>query len=100
MARPTSVVATTDLGAAIERCRGAAGLTRKDVYEEAGTSSAQYGRLLTEQRRFEVDLVCRVARAVGLEELEALRLARIAVVPDDTLQVVTLSRFHQLAAAS
>ena len=96
MPRPTTVVAVTPLGTALERCRIARGMTRQEAYQKAGTSDTQWRRLLTEHRRFEPDVIGRAAAAVGMDLDEALNLANVALVPDDTVRVMTLSEVNAL----
>lgn len=99
MARPTSVVAVTPLGTALEGHRVARGMTRQEAYRSAGTSDAQWRRLLTERRRFEPDVIARAASAVGMDLMEALTLAKVVVVPDDTERVLRASEVELLMAS-
>jgi hypothetical protein len=101
MARQQSVVAVTPLGVELEVHRRARGMTRAAAYKAAGwRSHQQWHRLLTEDRRFEPALVIRAAKAVGMDALTALRLARVAVVPDDTCRVMTQSEVLALQNVS
>lgn len=89
MGRRQTVEPVTPLGHALEAARVAAGLTRVQAYGKAGFQShVLWNRLLTEERRFDPGVVQRAARAVGMNFLEALRLARVAVVPNDTRHIV------------
>ncbi len=99
MPKPTSVVATTRLGAALERHRIACGMTRQSAYRRTGTSNSQWRRLLTEERPFEPWLIKRAAAAVGMDVREALALAKFAVVPNGTKRVLTESEVELLMAS-
>lgn len=100
MPRPTSVVASTPLGEALERHRVARGMTRRQAYRSARTSETQWRRLLTDpQRRFEPELLARVASAVGMDLMEALALAKVVVIPDDTERVLRESEVELLMAS-
>jgi hypothetical protein len=100
MARATTVIPRTSLGKALERYRLAKKISRKQAYEKARTSDVQWTRLLTEDRKFEPNLVKRAALAVGLPVEEAFLLARIAVVPNGTSRVITKREFEELLTAS
>lgn len=89
MGRRQTLEPVTPLGRALEQAREAAGLSRVEAYTRAGfRSHVLWNRLLTEERRFEPEVVQRAARAVGMNLLEALRLARVAIVPNDTRHIV------------
>lgn len=101
MPRPQAVVPATPLGEALEQHRQARGMTRVEAYTKAGwRSHVQWNRLLTENRRFEPGKVVCAAKAVGMDPEEALRLARVAIVPDDTTRVMTMSEVLALKTAS
>lgn len=100
MPRPTTVIPSTPLGRELERCRAAKGISRKAASEGANTSDVQWNRLLTEQRRFEPSMVRRAAEAVGLSVKDAFKLAGIAIVPDGTSRIITVSEWEQLQEAS
>lgn len=97
MPKPISVVPTTALGRALEEHRHALGMTRAQAYRAAGCTDTVWTRLLREERRFEPSLLARAARAVGMELLTALRLAKVAVVPDNASQVLRESEMTRLA---
>jgi hypothetical protein len=76
-------------------------MTKAEACTACGWSNyVQWNRLLTEYRRFEPGPVVRAAEAVDMDSIQALRLARVAVVPDGTTRVMTLSEVRALQRAS
>jgi hypothetical protein len=101
MPRPQAVSPLTPLGEALERHRIKRGMTKAQACAACGwTNYVQWNRLLTEYRRFEPALVVRAAEAVGMDPIKALRRARVAIVPDDTIRVMKMSEVLALRTAS
>jgi hypothetical protein len=94
-------VPVTPLGQALERHRLLRKMTKAEASEAAGFKNhVLWNRLLTVSRKYDPDLIKRAAEAVGLDLLEALRLAKVAIVPNDTCRVMTFSEVLALQNAS
>lgn len=99
MAKIASSIARTPLGIALDEHLAKSGMTLRAAASAARTTEQQVYRYRTETRKWAAGPLTRLAKVLGMDVNEALRLAGIVVVPD-SFRVLRESEVQQLLAAS